>query len=106
MNAIENIVLPPSTRGLCLTKHECHRKHSAAIFHQWSLPDSNFSNPGGGTLPGNLRLFGKNVRFTEDRLHKHRCAYSCAKNVTTLKYKEILNHKKRLSAIMQGNYMY
>ena len=33
---------------------------------------------GGGTLPGNLRLFGKNARFTDDRLHKHRCAYNCA----------------------------
>ena len=45
---------------------------STATFHQRSLP--------GGTLPGNLSLFGKNVRFTEDRLRKHRCAYSCAKN--------------------------
>ena len=47
---------------------------STAIFHQSSLLG------GGSTLPGNLRLFGKNVRFTDDRLHKHRCAYSCAKN--------------------------
>ena len=44
---------------------------STATFHQRSLP--------GGTLPVNLRLFGKNVRFREHRLHKHRCAYSCAK---------------------------
>ena len=44
---------------------------STATFHQRSW--------GGGTLPGNLRLFGKSVRFTEDRLHKHHCAYNCAK---------------------------
>ena len=43
-------ILPPSTRGLCF----------------WG---------GGGTLPGNLRLFGKNVRFTGDRLQKHRCSH-------------------------------
>ena len=46
------LVLPPSNRGLYLR----------------------------GTLPGNLRLLGKNVRFTDDRLHKHHCSYSCAKN--------------------------
>ena len=32
---------------------------STATFHQRSLPV-------GGTLPGKLRLFGKNVRFTGD----------------------------------------
>ena len=32
---------------------------STATFHQRSLP-------GEGTLPDNLRLFGKNVRFTDD----------------------------------------
>ena len=51
------LVLPPSTRGLCL----------------------GVGGWGEGTLPGNFRLFGKNVWFTEDRFHKHRCAYSCAK---------------------------
>ena len=62
MNAIENMELPPSTRGLCLT--------------------ATFPILGGrGTLPDNLRLFGKNERFTEDQLHKHCCAYSCAKNL-------------------------
>ena len=40
---------------------------STVTFHQRSLPG------GGGTLPG------KDVRFTEDRLHKHCCTYSCAK---------------------------
>ena len=42
MNAIEIIVLPPSTRGLCLTKHECYRNNTAT-FHQRSLP--NFQRP-------------------------------------------------------------
>ena len=36
MNGIEIIVLPPSTRGLCLTKHECYR-NTTATFHQRSL---------------------------------------------------------------------
>ena len=48
---------------------------STATFHWRFLPWG-----GWGTLPGNLRLFGKNVRFTEDQLHEHCCAYSCAKN--------------------------
>ena len=49
---------------------------ATTTFHQRSLP-------GGATLPGNLKLFGKNVRLTQDRLHKHRCAYSCAKKEKT-----------------------
>ena len=36
MNAIEIMVLPPPTRGLCLTKHECYGNNTAT-FHQRSL---------------------------------------------------------------------
>ena len=56
-----------------LQPHSPYVLPSFVTFHLRSLPR-------GGTLSGNLRLFGKNVRFTEDRLHKHRCAYSCAKS--------------------------
>ena len=57
-----------------LQSHSLTVLPSTATFPLRSLPGER------GTLPGNLRLFGKNVRFTEDRLHKHCCDYSCAKN--------------------------
>ena len=57
-HAIGIVVLPRSTSGLCLT--------------------ATFAILGGGYIA--WQLFGKNVRFTEDGLHKHCCAYSCAKN--------------------------
>ena len=72
---------------------------STVTFHQRSLP--------GGTLPGNLRLFGKNVRFTVDRLHKHQDHFSIplSMNITPKNEKldlGILQHLEQLLGLGLG----
>ena len=69
---------------------------STVTFHQRSLP--------GGVryIACNLEMFGKNVRFTEDRLHKHRCAYSCTKSTDTILVMDVVRHfiRKFLNEIL------